>query len=46
MGYHVIKYMSDKFTLQEYITIDSQVSKYGELAIFATYVSEILSKNN
>ena len=35
-GYYVIKYVSDNFTLQEDITIDGQVSKYGKFSVQET----------
>ena len=36
-----IKYLSEVFTLQEDKTIDGQVSKYSELAVWEIYFSEI-----
>ena len=44
IGYYDIKYISDTFILQEYITIDVQVRKYVELVFRATYISEIQLK--
>ena len=44
MGYYVIKYVSDTFTLQEYTTIDFQVNKYVELSVRAKHLSEIQYK--
>ena len=46
MVYHFIKYVSDTFTLQEDATIDFRVIKYIELAVWKTYLSEMLSKTN
>ena len=45
MGYYVIRYVSDIFTQQEDTTIDSQVSKYGKLAVKSKYLSEMKFKN-
>ena len=33
LGYYVVKYASDDFTLQEDTTTDGQVSKAGELTV-------------
>ena len=46
MGYYIFKYILDAFTLKEDTTIDGKVSKYGELAVCETYLSEIQTKKN
>ena len=37
LGYYVVKYVSDNFTLQEDITNDGKVSNPGELLVKAKY---------
>ena len=39
MAYYVVKYVSDAFTLQEYITTNNKVSNAVELAVRAEYLS-------
>ena len=46
LRYYVAKYISDNFTLHEYITVGGQVSKSGELVVRAEYLSIIKSKTN
>ena len=46
MGYYVIKYLSNTFTLQEDANSDDQVSKYVEITVKETYLSEMRSKTN
>ena len=41
MGYYVIKYLSEPFTLQEDQTTYGQVSKVGELVVKYEYLSLI-----
>ena len=41
MGYYVIKYLSEPYTLQEEQTTDVQVSKAGEFMVKAEYLSLI-----
>ena len=45
MRYYVIKYLSEKYTLQKYQTTYGQVSKASELAVKAEYLSIIKAKN-
>ena len=44
MGYYVIKYIYEPYTLQELKTTDGQVSKEGELVVKAYYLSLMKSK--
>ena len=37
IGYYVVNYVSDEFTLQEYINTDDKVSKAGKLTVISKY---------
>ena len=45
MSYYVIKYLYEKYTLQEYQNKDEQVSKTSELIVKAEYLSFMKEKN-
>ena len=46
LGYCVVKYVSDTFTLQEEITTNGQLSKAGELSVREEYLSCMTEKTN
>ena len=39
MGYYVIKFVSDAYNLQEDITCDRNIGKYGEIIVNSQYLS-------
>ena len=41
MGYYVIKFVSEAYTLQHYTTCDRQISSVGELVVKSKYLSWI-----
>ena len=38
MGYYMIKFVSEAYTLQYYTTYDEQISSYGEIVVKAQYI--------
>ena len=46
MGYYVIKYLSEPYTLQEEQTTDGQLINAGELAAKGEYLSLMKAKTN
>ena len=46
MGYYVIKYLSEPYTLKQYQTTYGKVSKAGELAVKEEYLSIMKAKTN
>ena len=46
MGYYILNYVSDTFTLQEDITTYGKVSRVGEISVQSEYLSSTKEKKN